>query len=158
MMTGPLHLALLGAAAGAAGTTALNGVTYIDMAVRGRPSSSTPEKTVETLSEKTHVPIPGEDEKEENRVSGLGPLSGLLAGVGTGALLGIVRATGWRPGIAVSTAAATLGAMVGTTGPMTLLGVTDPRTWPTKSWVVDIVPHVAYGAVTAAVLDRLDRG
>lgn len=155
-MTSPLHLALLGAAAGAAGTTALNGVTYIDMAVRGRPSSSTPEKTVETLSEKAHVPIPGEDEEEENRISGLGPLSGLLAGIGTGALLGLARAAGWRPGIAVSTAAATLGAMVGTTGPMTVLGVTDPRTWPAKSWVVDIVPHVAYGVVTAAVLDRLD--
>jgi hypothetical protein len=155
-MTSPLHLALLGAAAGAAGTTALNGVTYIDMAVRGRPSSSTPEKTVETLSEKGHVPIPGEGQEEENRVSGLGPLSGLLAGVGTGALLGLARAAGWRPRIAVSTAAATLGAMIGTNGPMTVLGVTDPRTWPAKSWVVDIVPHVAYGAVTAAVLDRLD--
>lgn len=155
-MTSPLHLALLGAAAGAAGTTALNGVTYIDMAVRGRPSSSTPEKTVETLSEKAHVPIPGEDEEEENRISGLGPLSGLLAGIGTGALLGLARAAGWRPGIAVSTAAATLGAMVGTNGPMTVLGVTDPRTWPAKSWVVDIVPHLAYGVVTAAVLDRLD--
>jgi hypothetical protein len=155
-MTSPLHLALLGAAAGAAGTTALNGVTYIDMALRGRPSSSTPEKTVETLSEKAHVPIPGEGEEEENRVSGLGPLSGLLAGVGTGALLGFARAAGWRPGTAASTAAATLGAMIGTNGPMTVLGVTDPRTWPAKSWVVDIVPHVAYGAVTAAVLDRLD--
>ena len=37
---------LRGAAAGAAGTTALNVVTYLDMAVRGRPASSTPERTV----------------------------------------------------------------------------------------------------------------
>jgi hypothetical protein len=155
-VTSRLRLALFGAAAGAAGTTAIDGVTYIDMAVRGRPSSSTPEKTVEALSEKTRVPIPGEGEKKENRVSGLGPLSGLLAGVGTGALLGLARAAGWRPGIAVRTAAATVGAMVGTNGPMTVLGVTDPRTWSAKSWMADIVPHVAYGAVTAAVLDRLD--
>ncbi len=40
------------------------------------------------MSEKLHVPIPGEGEEQENRLSGLGPLSGLLAGVGTGALLG----------------------------------------------------------------------
>lgn len=151
-----VRLALCGAAAGAAGTTALNAVTYIDMAVRGRPSSSTPEMTVETLSDKTHVPIPGDEDARQNRVSGLGPLSGLLAGVGTGALLGLARAAGWRPGTAAGTVAATAVAMVGTNGPMTLLGVTDPRTWPATSWVVDIVPHVAYGLVTAVVLDRLD--
>ena len=39
---------------------------------------------------------------------------------------------------------------------MTVLGVTDPRTWPASSWVADIVLHLAYGAVTSAVLDRLD--
>ncbi len=39
---------------------------------------------------------------------------------------------------------------------MTLLGVTDPRTSPATSWVADVVPHLAYGAVTAAVLARLD--
>ena len=155
-MTSPLRLALLGAAAGAAGTTALNGVTYLDMAVRGRPSSSTPEKTVETLSDKSGIPIPGEGDAKQNRISGLGPLSGLLAGLGTGVLLGLARAAGWRPSLPAGTAAATLGALVGTNGPMTALGVTDPRTWPATSWVADIVPHLAYGAVTAAVLERLD--
>jgi hypothetical protein len=38
---------LAGAAAGAAGTAALNAVTYVDMTVRGRPASDTPERTVE---------------------------------------------------------------------------------------------------------------
>jgi hypothetical protein len=151
-----LQLALLGAAAGAAGTTALNTLTYIDMAARGRPASSTPETTVEKLSGVAHVPIPGDEETRENRVSGLGPLTGQLAGLGIGAVLGLARAAGWRPGLGVSTAAATVGAMVGTSGPMTVLGVTDPRTWPAKSWVVDIVPHLGYGLVTAAVLERLD--
>ncbi len=70
------HLVLLGAAAGAAGATALNALTYVDMAVRGRPASSTPETTVERL--------------------------------------------------------------------------------PATSWVADLVPHLAYGAVTVAVLERLD--
>lgn len=154
------RLMIYGAPAGAAGTTALDGLTYVDMAVRGRASSSSPEKTVEELSEVASVPIPGDEEARENRVSGLGPLSGLLAGVGIGALLSATRAAGWRPRLPVSMVAATLGAMVGamvgTSGPMTVLGVTDPRTWTAKSWVVDIVPHLAYGAVTAAVLGRLD--
>jgi hypothetical protein len=39
---------------------------------------------------------------------------------------------------------------------MTALGVTDPRTWPVSSWVTDIVPHLAYTAVTLAALDLLD--
>ena len=155
-MRTPLQLALLGAAAGAAGTTALNAVTYVDMAVRGRPSSSTPETTVERLSETTGIPIPGDEDTRQNRVSGLGPLTGLLAGVGVGALLGVARAAGWRRGLAAGTAAATVGALVGTNGPMTVLGVTDPREWPVSSWIADVVPHLAYGAVTAVVLDRLD--
>ena len=151
-----LRGALLGAAAGAAGTTALNATTYVDMALRGRPSSSTPEDTVEKLAEKAHVDVPGEGDTRDNRVAGLGPLTGLLAGVGTGALLGVARAAGWRTGLPGGTVAATLLALVGTNGPMTVLGVTDPRTWPPSSWVADIVPHVVYGGVTAAVLERLD--
>jgi hypothetical protein len=41
---------LRGAAAGAAGTTVLNAVTYVDMALRARPASSTPERTVDTIA------------------------------------------------------------------------------------------------------------
>ncbi|MGI8433559.1 MAG: hypothetical protein ACR2LE_02305 [Nocardioidaceae bacterium] len=156
-MTSTLKLALFGAAAGAAGTTALNAVTYVDMALRGRPASSTPEETVKTLSERTGVPVPGEGDEQQNRISGLGPLTGLLAGVGVGALLGLTRAAGWRPGVSTATGAATVAALIGTNGPMTVLGVTDPRSWPASSWVADIVPHVAYAGVTVAVLDRLDQ-
>lgn len=148
---------LAGAAAGAAGTTALNAVTYLDMTLRARPTSSTPEDTVKKLSEKTHLPIPGQGEARDNRVAGLGPLSGLVTGVGTGALLGLARAAGWRPGLFGGALAATAGALLGSNGPMTVLGVTDPRTWPASSWVSDIVPHLAYGVVTAAVVQGLDR-
>jgi hypothetical protein len=76
-----LHLALLGAAAGAAGTTALNALTYVDMAARGRPASSTPQTSVERLFEVAHVPIPGDEQTRENRVSDVGRLTGQLAGV-----------------------------------------------------------------------------
>lgn len=147
---------LLGAGAGAAGTTALNGVTYLDMVTRGRPASSAPEKTVETLSEKTGVEIPGNEETRQNRVAGLGPLTGMAAGVGVGAVLGALRAVGVRPRPLVGTTLASLGALIGGNGPMTAMGVTDPRSWSANAWLTDIIPHVAYGAVTATLLDRLD--
>jgi hypothetical protein len=41
-MRGLLAGMLLGAAAGAAGTTMLNTVTYLDMVARARPASTTP--------------------------------------------------------------------------------------------------------------------
>ncbi|MDQ6782051.1 MAG: hypothetical protein M3063_01115 [Actinomycetota bacterium] len=147
---------LAGAAAGAAGTTALNAVTYLDMAVRGRPTSSTPEDTVEKLSDKARIAIPGDHDTHDNRVAGLGPLTGLVAGVGIGVALGACRSAGWRPGPIVAGLAATAGALVGTNGPMTALGVADPRTWSINAWITDIVPHLGYGAVTAAALKRLD--
>jgi len=117
------------------GTTVLNAVTYLDMVLRGRGTSSTPEDTVEKLSDKIHVPVPGEGDERDNRVSGLGALTGIVSGVGIGGLLGVVRAAGWRPGILAGSTAATLGALLGTNGPMTALGITDPRTWPPSSWV-----------------------
>ncbi|GHF47537.1 hypothetical protein GCM10017566_20940 [Amycolatopsis bartoniae] len=140
---------LRGMAAGAAGTTALNAVTYLDMVWRGRPASSTPEKTVETLSEKTGLPVPGEGEQRENRVSGLGPLMGLFTGVGVGALYGALRGLGWRPSMPVAGLLTGAAAMVGSSAPMTLLGITDPREWKPADWASDAVPHLAYGLVTA---------
>jgi hypothetical protein len=153
---GGFRSALAGAAAGAAGTTALNAVTYLDMAVRARPTSSTPEDTVEKLADKAHVGIPGQGEDRDNRLAGLGPLSGIVTGVGVGTLLGLARQLGWRPSPVVGAVAATVLALVGANGPMTALGITDPREWNLDAWLSDVVPHVAYGAVTAATLDGLD--
>ncbi|MFF1836694.1 hypothetical protein ACFVXE_21180 [Streptomyces sp. NPDC058231] len=147
---------LAGAAAGAAGTTALNAVGYLDMVIRGRGASTAPEVTAERLSETLHVPIPGDEDVRENRVDALGPLTGTAAGVGMGALLGLALSCGWRPGNAVLAATATIGALIGTNGPMTVLGVTDPRTWSRSDWVSDIVPHVTYALVTVAVIRGLE--
>src|SRR5690349_11542744 len=72
--------ALRGAAAGAAGTTALNAVTYLDMTIRARAASSTPEASVEKLSDKLGIGIPGEGKERDNRVQGLGPLLGIATG------------------------------------------------------------------------------
>lgn len=147
---------IAGAAAGAAGTTALNAVTYLDMVVRARGTSSTPEDTVEAMADKAGVTIAGDEEEHANRLAGLGPLSGLAAGIGVGAVLGLTRELGWRPGLLLGTVVAGAGAMAGADGPMAMLGVTDPRAWAAKDWAADVVPHLAYGVVTAAVLQGLD--
>jgi hypothetical protein len=41
-----------GAAAGAAGTTALNAATYLDMAMRGRSTSSAPQDLVKAAADR----------------------------------------------------------------------------------------------------------
>ena len=144
---------LRGAAAGAAGTTALNVVAYLDMALRGRPASSTPQRTVERLAGTAHVAIPGEGVQRASRLEGLGALTGLVAGVGVGGLLGLARAAGFRAGTLLTTATV----LVSTNGPMTVLGITDPRTWSRADWISDIVPHLAYAAVVTSTMDALDR-
>jgi hypothetical protein len=47
--------------------------------------------------------------------------------------------------------------MAGANGPMTALGITDPRRWSPAAWISDVVPHLAYGLVTAAVARGLVR-
>ncbi|MGR8007295.1 hypothetical protein [Streptomyces hypolithicus] len=148
---------LAGAVAGGSGTTALNAVTYLDMAVRARGASGAPEDTIEALAGKAGVSIPGDQDERANRLAGLGPLSGLVVGVGIGAGLGLARSLGWRPGLPLSTLIAAFGAMASADGPIAALGVSDPRTWTVKDWAADVIPHLAYGAVTAAVVQALDQ-
>jgi hypothetical protein len=143
---------LIGAVAGAAGTTTLNVITYLDIAVRGRSTSSTPERTVDAMARLLHLTVPGSGDVLANRISGLGALTGYAAGIGMGLILGLAYALGWRPGLVVGTLVATALALVGTNGPMTVLGVTDPRTWGLVGWISDVIPHFGYGIVTALVL------
>jgi len=140
-----------GALAGAAGTTALNVVTYLDMVARGRGTSSTPEQTVEALADHAGVTVPGDEETRQNRVAGLGPMLGIASGVVTGALLALAY-DGRRPPLVVGAVLASVGAMVGTDAPMAVLGVTSPRSWSATDWVSDAIPHAAYGLATAAAL------
>jgi hypothetical protein len=153
----PAGWALRGAAAGAAASTALNAVTYLDMAVRGRGTSSTPEDTVEKLAGKAHMDIPGDEDTRQNRLQGLGPLTGLVTGVGVGVLAGLFRAAGFRSSPPVGVALTTAAVLVGANGPMTVLGVTDPRTWSATDWVSDLVPHLVYGLVVKTTMDAFDR-
>src|SRR3954469_6987911 len=95
-----------GMAAGAAGTTALNAVTYLDMTYHGRSASQTPEKSVDVMAERFGLTVPGEGEERDNRRSALGALSGIATGVGVGAMVGVLRALGVRvPALLVGAAA-----------------------------------------------------
>ena len=141
---------LRGAAAGAAGTTALHAVTYLDMAWRGRPASSTPQDSVEKLASAAGLQVPGDEQTRSNRLAGLGPLTGIATGVGVGVVAGLLARTRGLSWPALAALVGT-GAMVGSNGPMTVLGITDPRTWGLSGWLSDVVPHVAYGVVTGYV-------
>jgi hypothetical protein len=146
-----------GALAGAAGTTALNAASYLDMAWRGRAASTTPTDSVERLAERTGVTIPGTEAQRGNRVEALGPLLGIATGMGLGAVLGAAGSLGLRTGPVASVGVASLAALLVSNVPMTALGITDPRTWSAADWVSDIVPHLAYGAVTGHLLEHLPR-
>ena len=138
--------------AGAAGATALNAVTYLDMAVRARPASTAGEDTVAKLTGMAHVTL-GDDEAAENRRSGLGPLLGYATS--TAAAVAFAAAGGARLRTPASTVALTALAMLASNAPMTALQITDPRSWKAADWVSDLVPHLAYGWVTAVTLRAL---
>ena len=145
-----------GVLAGAAGTTALNAVTYLDMAVRGRPASSTPQQTIERAADLMGVSLPHDKRTKDALESGLGALLGALAGIGAGAALGAVRALTGHPRNKTGTiATAWAMAMVVGNGPMTVLGVTDPRHWTSADWAADILPHAAYAVAAGMTLEAL---
>ncbi|GAA2038466.1 hypothetical protein GCM10009740_33390 [Terrabacter terrae] len=153
----PRHL-LQGALAGAAGTAALNAATYIDMAVRARPASSTPERTVERGAELLGLSMPADEEQKNARESGLGALLGIVTGVGVGAALGAVRGITGRPHSSLGTVSAAWAlAMLAGNAPMTVLGVSDPRSWRAVDWIADVLPHLAYAGVAATALDAIQR-
>ncbi|PWU49462.1 hypothetical protein DLJ46_09350 [Micromonospora globispora] len=142
-----------GAIAGAVGSAVLNVVSYLDMVVRARPASSTPEETARRLAGVAHVDL-GPEDRAANRRSGLGPLLGYGTGVAAGVAFGLLAA---RKRIPLPVAAGLLGGgvMATTDGSMTALKVTDPRRWGRSGWVADLVPHLAYGMAAAATWNRL---
>ncbi|MBA5224137.1 MULTISPECIES: hypothetical protein [Streptomyces] len=145
-----------GCAAGAAGTTALNAVTYADMALRGRPTSSVPEDVVDRITAHTGHPVPGTGDLRENRLTGLGALSGIAVGVAAGAAVALVHRAGVRVPLWLGGPVTGALAMAASDLPIARTGVSDPRTWSAKDWLSDIVPHVVYGLVTYGVVAAAD--
>ncbi len=147
-----LRQILMGTAAGAVGTVALNVTTYADMAIRGRPASSTPSQLVGAIADRAGVNLSGEgadDSTVENRKSGLGALSGFLVGLGVGTGYGLLRLRVRHVPMPAAAAGLGLAAMAGSDVPIAALGVSDPRTWGVSGWAADIIPHLAYGFFTA---------
>jgi hypothetical protein len=146
---------LRGAVAGAAGTTALNAATYLDMAVRGRASSSAPQDLVEAVAGRADVEIPGKGDERDNRLAGLGPLSGIGVGVAVGAaglLLSALRKRGIAPPAPIAAVLIGAAAMASSDVPLKLFGISDPAEWETKDGASDAVPHLVYGLVTYAAI------
>lgn len=135
-----------GLAAGAAGTTALNAATYADMAVRGRGTSPIPEKAVEELARRAGQEIPGSGSERDNRVQGLGALSGIASGLGIGVAAAFLGPLHRRLPAVLSAIALGGLAMAATDASMVRLGLTDPKSWSTQDWLSDALPHLAYGA------------
>ena len=139
-----------GAIAGAVGTMALDVTSYADMALRARNSSPLPAEVVKRISQRAGVPI-----ENDNRASALGAISGYMVGVGVGALYGAIRSRVPRAPLMLAAVGLAAAAMAASDVPATRLGATDPRTWGVGGWVSDIIPHFAYGLVTAAVFDAV---
>jgi hypothetical protein len=151
-MTGTVSRGLV---AGAAGTTVLHAVSQLDRAVRGRPASTVPARTVDAIADATGQEVPGRGAVREARRTALGSLAGIGSGLGVGVLASLARSAGVRmPGLvgAVVTGAT---AMAATDVPAAALSVTDPRTWTAADWASDAGPHLAYGAAVQAVVSAL---
>lgn len=141
-----------GLAAGAVGTTVLTTVTYLDMAVRGRPASAVPEKVIDALAGAAGRTIAGRGGARDNRRTALGALAGIATGLVVGVGTSAARAGGVRLPAALAAVATGAVAMAASDLPIAGLGVSDPRDWTRADWVADAVPHLAYGLATHAVL------
>ncbi|MFI1197289.1 hypothetical protein ACH4T9_29075 [Micromonospora sp. NPDC020750] len=141
-----------GAIAGAVGSAALNMVSYLDMVLRARPASSTPEETAGRVAGIAHIDL-GPEDRAANRRSGLGPLLGYGMGIAAGAAFALLAGRRTAGPVAVALLGGSVMAM--SDGSMTALGVTDPRGWSRTDWLSDLVPHLAYGMAAAATWNRL---
>lgn len=153
-----MRAVLLGAVAGAAGTMALDIVSYGDMAVRGRQSSDMPAEVVRRLAEKAgnaELAVPSDEASDgmKARRTALGSLSGYAIGISIGALYGAVARGAWaKNGLLLRTFVLGAIAMAASDVPATMLGATNLKEWTPSSWISDILPHAAYGLATAAVV------
>ena len=142
-----------GVVAGAFGTMLLDAMTYLDMALTGRPASNTPGETIRRLAENARLPVPD----DESRLAAYGALSGLATGVAIGVLASVARTAGLRLPARVGAVATGALAMAATDTSMARLGVTDPREWTLADWARDVIPHMAYGSGVRWAMDQMDR-
>ena len=157
---------LMGLAAGACGSAALNMATNLDMAVRGRPESEVPGKIAEKLASSAGIralsergtAATGDERKEQEqraagRRGGVGALMGYLVGLGVGTAYGVIRPA--LRNVPIPLAGVVLGAvaMAASDVPAVGVGATDPSRWGMAGWLADLLPHLVYGLVTALAFD-----
>ncbi len=152
-------MVLKGLLAGAAGTIALEIVSYGDMLLRGRPASELPATVVQKIatrmgaSEFAHA----DDAATKARRSAVGALLGYGVGLGAGVGYALMRPNveRWLPW---PIGGAMLGAvtLIASEGSATALGATDWSTWSTAEWIADIVPRTLYGLTAAWVVESFD--
>jgi hypothetical protein len=130
------------------------------MLLRGRPPSQVPAKTAAKLGAEAGLPVSMDDVERgspevQNRISGAGALLGYTTGIGVGTLYGLLRPA--LNGTPLPVAGTMIGAaaMAGGDLPPVRLGLTNPRTWGTSGWLSDIIPHLIYGMVAAAVYQAM---
>jgi len=141
-----------GLVAGALGTTALDTVGYLDMALTGRPASDAPGRTVLALAGRAGADLPD----DASRRSAYGQLGGLTAGLAVGVGASVLRRLGLRLPAPVGIVATGAAAMAATDGPLALAGVADPRRWSAGDWARDAWPHLAFGAAAHWTLTRFE--
>jgi hypothetical protein len=160
-----------GAIAGAAGVVALNAAGYLDMLLRGRPASDLPARVAGKLADEIGLPLDltsdadavdeeiaglGDDDEPDapaNRREALGALLGMANGVGIGVCYGIARLVLPKPPAWLAGTALGAAAMAASDYPATRLGLTEPRDWTATDWASDVLPHMAFGVVTAIAFE-----
>src|ERR687884_1968497 len=132
-----LRTLLMGAAAGAVGTVALDITGYLDMAIRGRPSSEVPARTAVRLASVVGADLeprgqavsPEAEQRAYSRQSGIGALLGYTAGLGVGAAYGAIRPSLGDAPVALTGVALGAAAMAAGDLPPILAPATNPREW-----------------------------
>jgi hypothetical protein len=137
-----------GLVAGAAGTTAIEVATYLDMALRDRPSSTLPKRAAGEIARRAGL------ELTENRAAASGALLGYADGLFAGVVYGLLRSVAPVP-VVIGALALAAGTLVMSEGGATRLGVTDWAKWNAGEWIEDILPRLVYGSITALAMDIL---
>ena len=143
--------------AGAVGTELLNITTYLDMAVRGRGTSSVPDDDVQKMVDRAGISLGQDEDTAANRRTAIGTLLGYLTGASMGVSYGLARPVlRHLPGVPAAVLVG-MAAMAATDAASTAMGTTDPRSWSAQDWLADLIPHLAFGAGVVATYDALER-
>jgi xanthosine utilization system XapX-like protein len=151
---------MAGIIAGATGTVALNIATYLDMAIRGRSSSSAPSQLIDVTAKSIHVPLSpqgvgAQDQQAQNRESGLGALLGYVNGLGVGIIYSLIRSRMEETSLPLAAVGVGLAAMAASDVPLVVTRVSNPKSWGLAGWAADLIPHLIDGLVTVATYESL---